>query len=110
MPVQFEAKSPYFAQCGGTRVHTKAKPSASFHGSRWIPANTGRVHLVAGILALMFSLPAPAFSQEESGSSASSATRAGQIQAERVKKAADLAPEGLTPGEKDLTTFKHTVE
>jgi hypothetical protein len=67
------------------------------------------MHLVSGILALTVCLSAPALAQEQGGSSPS-ATRSDQIQAERRQKAAHLAPEDLTPGEKDLTTVKHTFE
>ena len=107
MPVEFEAKPPYSARRSGTWIHNKAKPGASLHTSQWTPANTGRLHLVYEILALMLYLSGPVFAQQESGSSD---TRSGQIQEERLEKTADLAPEKLHDGKKDLTTLKHTLD
>ena len=48
--------------------------------------------------------------QDGSSESAASRTRAAQIQAERLQKATELAPEQLTPGENHLTTIKDTFE
>jgi hypothetical protein len=108
MPVPSADKSPCYVRRGSTRVHNRAKPGASFQASRWTPANTGRVHLLSEILALMLYLAAPLLAQEK-GSPASSSTRSGQIQAERMEKAADVSPEKLTDGKKDFTTIKHTI-
>src|SRR5215831_3350649 len=62
-------------------------------------------------LALMLCMPQLLRGQEETGSTATSpATRAGLIQAQRLDKAAALAPEELTPAENNLTTVKHTAQ
>src|SRR5262249_18194115 len=68
--------------------------------------------LAIGVLTLTVCLSAPVLAQDQNASSESAATttRAAEIQAERVQKAATLAPEELTPGEKHLTTIKDTFE
>src|SRR5262249_23672600 len=106
----FQDKRPYYPRPGGTWSHKKGKPHASFCPTRCTPANISRMHLVPEILALLLCLSPPVLAQEQNGASASSTTRSGQIQAERIEKAAHLAPEKLTSGEKDLTGVKHTFE
>src|SRR5262245_42992447 len=113
MPGQFEKKPVCRARGGGTPVHTKGQRGTSFCTVRLIPVITSRSHRVGGILALMACLSAPVLAQQDGGSStenAAATTREREIQAERLEKAANLAPEELTPGEKHLTTFKDTAE
>src|SRR5215813_7145597 len=78
---------------GGTSVRITWAAKAILCTLRLRSINSGPITLVIRILALILCISPALFSQEES---APSGTRAGQIQAERSEKAANLVPEELT--------------
>ncbi len=97
---------------GGASGRTKRAASSLCVAVRVSSTTIPHVTQVIGVITLTLCLSAPALAQDEGGSPAETAatTRASQIQAERLQKAAHLDPEQLTPGEKHLTTFKETAE
>src|SRR5215813_4007327 len=93
------------ARIGGRLLPTLT-PVITCGTLRPVPERTRRIILrIGGILALSICVSGPLFAQDQSGSPGEpeSSTRAAQIQTERLKKATNLAPEDLTPGERRLT-------
>src|ERR1051326_7356528 len=94
----------------GISVYPKCEGSSLCAVVGFGSATIFQVGQVIGVLTLALCLSAPMLAQDGSSENAASRTRAAQIQAERLQKATELAPEQLTPGENHLTTIKDTFE
>ena len=92
---------------GGTSVRNRWEATPISFAQRLGSTSSSRITSSIQILVLTLCVSAALLGQEESGSPG---TRAGQIQAERLEKAANLIPEELTPAERNLTTVKNTAE